>query len=94
MFWSLSHHLLETEEEKNDGTKSTKKQREREKFEYKYIQTGGKTERDADLNGKCFRAGGSWLSKTADYKNSHHIAYPLLHTCSVSAIPVSGSLSN
>lgn len=94
MFWTLSHHLLDTEGEKKDGTKSTKKQREKDSHIHNYIQTEGKTDRDGGLDGKCLRAGGSWPSKAADYKNSHHIAYPHLHTCSVSAIPVSGFVGN
>lgn len=59
---------------------------------HNYTQTEGRTDRG--LDGKCLRAGGSWLSKAADYKNSHHIAYPHLHRCSVSAIPVLGFVGN
>lgn len=69
-------------------------QRGRRSYIHNYMQTEGKTDRDGGLDVKCLSAGGSWLSKAADYKNSHHIAYPHLHRCFVSAIPVLGFVGN
>lgn len=87
MFWTPSHHLLERERE--GGKKyGTKKLRGRHSYIHNYIQKEGKMDRDGGLDVKSLKEAGSWLSKAADYKNSHHIAYPHLHRCSVSAIPV------
>lgn len=66
--------------------------RVRQSYMRNHIQAEGKTDRG--LDGRCLRVGGSWLFKAADYKNSHHIACPHLHRCSVSAIPVLGFVGN
>ena len=89
MFLTVSEHLLEREREKN----GTKKHGAGDIHLYIIIYQRRETDRRG-LQGKCLRAGGSWLSEAADYKNSHHIAYPHLHRCSVSAIPVLGFVGN
>lgn len=60
----------------------------------KQRQTVTQTVTQTGLDKVSQSRGGGWFSMAADHKNSHHIAYPHLHRCLVSAIPVLGIVGN